>query len=239
MPPLPRSTTAATESKGGKISWLAQGRLGLDPAALAKDVLDDIASLQCVKVSEVSLQAPAALSHLPGLEQYTGVISDVVIQRRGGIDENTTLAEAARGIAEAMVCDTDRVPPRDVTTVVLRNVPAAYDMATLIEALSVGFRGRFDLVHLPADLVGRSNLGVALINFRSSSDCLDFIAEFQSRHVSPASFQGFQANVMLLQQSGVLLGKRRVVGPGAVGGGSGPRPGAWRSRERGRPTRGS
>eukprot|EP00438_Fugacium_kawagutii_P009272 Skav235222 [mRNA] locus=scaffold3995:145551:167986:+ [translate_table: standard] len=63
------------------------------------------------------------------------------------------------------------------TTLMLRNVPNAYDRETLMEELDhVGFSGCFNFLYLPIDSATKNNVGYAFVNFndeQTADDCMN------------------------------------------------------------------
>mmetsp|Transcript_26379 Transcript_26379/g.47863 ORF Transcript_26379/g.47863 Transcript_26379/m.47863 type:complete len:353 (+) Transcript_26379:82-1140(+) len=65
------------------------------------------------------------------------------------------------------------------TTVMMRNLPADFTRASLLELLGAeGFFGRFDFIYIPFDFKRQLNLGYALINLVSSSEAQRFTKHF-------------------------------------------------------------
>eukprot|EP00931_Biecheleriopsis_adriatica_P008164 TRINITY_DN10938_c0_g1_i1.p1 TRINITY_DN10938_c0_g1~~TRINITY_DN10938_c0_g1_i1.p1 ORF type:complete len:309 (-),score=63.15 TRINITY_DN10938_c0_g1_i1:238-1164(-) len=66
------------------------------------------------------------------------------------------------------------------TTVMLRNVPADYSRAMLMELLDVeGFTGTYDFLYLPIQFASNKGFGYAFINFVDSAVTVSFWAHFQ------------------------------------------------------------
>mmetsp|Transcript_120119 Transcript_120119/g.218305 ORF Transcript_120119/g.218305 Transcript_120119/m.218305 type:complete len:396 (-) Transcript_120119:340-1527(-) len=96
---------------------------------------------------------------------------------------------------------------KDMTTVMLRNIPNKYTCASLLQEIDcLGFAGAYNFFYLPMDIHNRTNVGYAFINFSSPADMSQFIHIFTDykfkRHqsqkiarVSPAHIQGFLENV--------------------------------------------
>ena len=96
-----------------------------------------------------------------------------------------------------------------VTTLMLRNVPNAYDRETLMEELdSLGFEGSFNFLYLPIDSATKNNVGYAFVNFRDergSKDCMKKMSGYffkgqpynrrRPAIVSVAHLQGLEANL--------------------------------------------
>lgn len=93
------------------------------------------------------------------------------------------------------------------TTVMLRNIPNKYTQASLLQEIdAMGFASRYNFFYLPMDVVNRTNVGYAFINFVTPSDMQAFFQHFTDykfrRHqsqkiakVSIAHNQGFLENV--------------------------------------------
>merc|ERR1712187_791614 len=61
------------------------------------------------------------------------------------------------------------------TTVMLRNLPSYSTREMLLDILdSLGFKGKYDFVHMPVDIKRLSCLGFGFVNFRTHEDTLQF-----------------------------------------------------------------
>ncbi|CAE7656084.1 ML3 [Symbiodinium pilosum] len=98
---------------------------------------------------------------------------------------------------------------KKVTTLMLRNVPNAYDRETLMEELaSLGFEGSFDFLYLPIDTSTKNNVGYAFVNFCTEDACMRCMEKLRGYYfrgqpynrrraaiVSVAHLQGLEANL--------------------------------------------
>merc|ERR1719181_1582238 len=108
--------------------------------------------------------------------------------------------------------------PKACTTVVLRNIPKSCTPDVLLASLhESGYFGEIDFVYIPIDFKhGGCSLGLAVLNFRTISACLQFASEFHMveagdvmgdakckklLEVSPAGIQSSQENIGRLQKS--------------------------------------
>lgn len=122
-------------------------------------------------------------------------------------------ATSAAGSTSGMVFQTSsnspgrrrnlRELPPEVTTLVIRNIPARYTKEKLLEEFVPD--GRFDLLHFPYDIEAMCTSGYAFINFVSHEAALDFQKEVHGTYpkhgrgkhfdVRAAEVQGFQATL--------------------------------------------
>lgn len=98
---------------------------------------------------------------------------------------------------------------KKVTTLMLRNVPNAYDREALMaELANLGFEGSFDFLYLPIDTSTKNNVGYAFVNFCNEEACMNcmnalrgyfFKGQPYNRRrpaiVSVAHLQGLEANL--------------------------------------------
>ncbi|CAJ1445952.1 unnamed protein product [Effrenium voratum] len=98
---------------------------------------------------------------------------------------------------------------KQVTTLMLRNVPNAYDRETLMSELdSLDFAGAYDFLYLPIDSATKNNVGYAFVNFKdekSCEECMSALSGYFFRGqpynrrrpaiVSVAHLQGLEANL--------------------------------------------
>lgn len=91
-------------------------------------------------------------------------------------------------------------------TVMLRNIPCRYSEQMMVDEFhEAGFEGTYDYFHMPFDCKRKGNRGYAFLNFIST----DFVKPFRQKFdgcklksnasekvlaISPATFQGFEAN---------------------------------------------
>lgn len=130
--------------------------------------------------------------------------------------------------------------PKACTTVILRHIPKCHTPDVVLASLhESGYFGEIDFIYVPIDFKqGDCSLGFAILNFRETSACVQFVSEFHLAdasnkiasdepkkqlplEVSPAQIQGFQDNVSHLQKSSVLawLTRHPVWLPRVVDGG--------------------
>jgi len=103
----------------------------------------------------------------------------------------------------------EKTESKSVTTLMLRNVPNAYDRETLMEELDqLGFAGCFNFLYLPIDSATKNNVGYAFVNFndeKMSEDCMNNMTGYffkgqpynrrRAAIVSVAHLQGLEANL--------------------------------------------
>jgi len=108
---------------------------------------------------------------------------------------------------------------RDVTTVMIRNVPNQYHRGHFMQELDrLGFCGKYDFVYLPIDRQTQWNVGYAFVNFENPDEC-DKCMQLMRRHmfkklhpgqqqryaqVSVAHLQGIEANLAHFQNTAVF-----------------------------------
>mmetsp|Transcript_116823 Transcript_116823/g.183712 ORF Transcript_116823/g.183712 Transcript_116823/m.183712 type:complete len:306 (-) Transcript_116823:87-1004(-) len=107
------------------------------------------------------------------------------------------------------------------TTVILRNLPKNCTPHSFLACLhECGYFGQIDMIYVPIDFKHTdSNLGFAVVDFRSQSACFDFALDFHAKcacdkfidvddryllEVTEALIQGSQVNIHRLQQSPIL-----------------------------------
>lgn len=103
----------------------------------------------------------------------------------------------------------EKAESKSVTTLMLRNVPNAYDRETLMEELDhLGFAGCFNFLYLPIDSATKNNVGYAFVNFndeKTADDCMNNMSGYffkgqpynrrRAAIVSVAHLQGLEANL--------------------------------------------
>jgi len=114
------------------------------------------------------------------------------------------------------------VGDRGETTVMVRNIPMKYDVASLYDEWSLDTC--VDFVYVPRTSSGNLNLTFAFINFLSPSGALTFKEKWhhkrlgqwvskKSLHVSFADVQGLKANLAMLTKKRVRCMKNRLSAP--------------------------
>merc|ERR1712072_441896 len=69
---------------------------------------------------------------------------------------------------------------RDVTTIMVKNLPNRVHVENLVEKLGeLGFAGRCDYVYMPMDWQTHANKGFAFANFKTAKDALEFAEEIE------------------------------------------------------------
>jgi hypothetical protein len=98
--------------------------------------------------------------------------------------------------------------PKEVTTLMVRNLPLTTKQSDLLEELKRGgFSGLFDFLYMPCDFTSSEGRGFAFINFLTPAAAGMLVGAWhrsrrfgiklhdQALSISPASLQGFEANV--------------------------------------------
>jgi len=98
--------------------------------------------------------------------------------------------------------------PKEVTTLMVRNLPLTAKQSDLLEELKRGgFTGLFDFLYMPCDFTSSEGRGFAFINFLTPAAAGMLVGAWhrsrrfgiklhdQALSISPASLQGFEANV--------------------------------------------
>ena len=67
------------------------------------------------------------------------------------------------------------------TTLMIRNIPNKYSIKLLVEELEVNFKGKYDLIYLPIDIVNCCNLGFGFINFTNIFHILNFFDNYNGK----------------------------------------------------------
>jgi hypothetical protein len=94
-------------------------------------------------------------------------------------DETSTSKSGAQLQGELPVTHPMRAG-RDVTTIMVKNLPNRVRVENLVEKLDeLGFGGRCDYVYMPMDWQTHANKGFAFANFKTAKDALDFAAEIE------------------------------------------------------------
>jgi hypothetical protein len=120
-----------------------------------------------------------------------------------GKQENAANLESG-GMSSADYCAT----PKEVTTLMVRNLPLTAKQSDLLEELKRGgFSGLFDFLYMPCDFTSSEGRGFAFINFLTPAAAGMLVGAWhrsrrfgiklhdQALSISPASLQGFEANV--------------------------------------------
>mmetsp|Transcript_106466 Transcript_106466/g.301086 ORF Transcript_106466/g.301086 Transcript_106466/m.301086 type:complete len:283 (+) Transcript_106466:146-994(+) len=95
-----------------------------------------------------------------------------------GASPRASPASPAESRSEASDADAEEEARR--TTVMLRNLPEAYNRAMLLEMLDAqGFERCYDFVYLPIDFGSRSSFGYAFVNLATPEDACRFMSHFQ------------------------------------------------------------
>lgn len=112
---------------------------------------------------------------------------------------------------------------KEVTTLMIRNIPNRYTQRELISELEdLGFAGTFDFLYSPLDKGTMSNVGYAFVNFKSheyASKCIEAFHNYRfKRHrktsgkvaaVSAAHLQGLEANLTHYEKTAVNTAKMK------------------------------
>ncbi|CAK9076917.1 unnamed protein product [Durusdinium trenchii] len=112
---------------------------------------------------------------------------------------------------------------KEVTTLMIRNIPNRYTQRELIAELEdLGFAGTFDFLYSPLDKGTMSNVGYAFVNFKSheyASKCIEAFHNYRfKRHrktsgkvaaVSAAHLQGLKANLAHYEKTAVNTAKMK------------------------------
>jgi hypothetical protein len=67
------------------------------------------------------------------------------------------------------------------TTIMIRNIPNKYNIASLVEEINKDFKNKYDVIYLPVDKSNNCNLGFAFINFLDSMYIIHFYDEFRGK----------------------------------------------------------
>eukprot|EP00427_Karlodinium_veneficum_P046605 CAMPEP_0169238794 /NCGR_PEP_ID=MMETSP1016-20121227/30545_1 /TAXON_ID=342587 /ORGANISM="Karlodinium micrum, Strain CCMP2283" /LENGTH=395 /DNA_ID=CAMNT_0009318639 /DNA_START=20 /DNA_END=1204 /DNA_ORIENTATION=- len=99
------------------------------------------------------------------------------VARSAGIDTYPSQVTEQGGnrlqLAELLPETRDNAVQKELTTVMMRNIPTHYTRSMLLELLdSNGFHGQYDFVYLPMDFRNGVNLAYAFVNMTSHRDAL-------------------------------------------------------------------
>lgn len=90
-----------------------------------------------------------------------------------------------------------------ITTVMIRNLRVHLTRAKLLQRIDqMGFRGRYDFVHMPMNFGTTTNKRIAFVNFVDAQSAAAFQRAVPSEgrdggwHVLPAEVQGYEANAL-------------------------------------------
>lgn len=124
------------------------------------------------------------------------------------LSTETTANSESSGLSTAHGEDQCATPKADVTTLMVRNLPLTAKQADLLEELNRGgFTGLFDFLYMPCDFTSSEGRGFAFINFLTPAAAGMLVGAWhrsrrfgiklhdQALSISPASLQGFEANV--------------------------------------------
>jgi hypothetical protein len=92
------------------------------------------------------------------------------------------------------------------TTVMIRNIPNKYNIASILEEINVEFKGKYDVFYLPIDYLNSCNLGFAFINFVDPMHIVMFFdvftgkrwKRFNSEKICELTFAKFQGKKELI-----------------------------------------
>jgi len=123
----------------------------------------------------------------------------------GGSSRKVSFADDEKPEKKNALAD---VPPHELTTIMMRNIPNNVTREQLLTLVNDGgFQGRYDFLYLPVDLKKKVGLGYAFINFACHDDAEAFARQFrgfkdwkmQSEKVCEITWsdalQGFDAHV--------------------------------------------
>lgn len=106
------------------------------------------------------------------------------------------------------------------TTLMIKNIPNKYDLASLVDDIDKHFRGKYDFLYLPIDFENTCNLGYAFINFIEPMHILLMYELYEAKrwrkfnsvkacHLSYAKLQG-KFKLISHFEKGSLVGKLEV-----------------------------
>eukprot|EP00811_Abedinium_folium_P034903 NODE_7744_length_1553_cov_12.003506.p1 GENE.NODE_7744_length_1553_cov_12.003506~~NODE_7744_length_1553_cov_12.003506.p1 ORF type:complete len:450 (+),score=113.73 NODE_7744_length_1553_cov_12.003506:60-1409(+) len=113
---------------------------------------------------------------------------------------------------------------REVTTVMIHNVPNRYTRKALVRELtSLGYKGKYDFLYLPIDRRTASSVGYAFVNFRAPEDAAQFMTAMSGHlyqgckrrvaHATAAHLQGLEKNLRHYRKTSVLYSPARALRP--------------------------
>lgn len=101
-------------------------------------------------------------------------------EKAGETKSSATAKSGALGSGPALPETHPMRAGRDVTTIMVKNLPNRVRVENLVEKLDeLGFGGRCDYVYMPMDWQTHANKGFAFANFKTAKDALDFAAEIE------------------------------------------------------------
>eukprot|EP00811_Abedinium_folium_P033998 NODE_6919_length_1625_cov_7.931909.p1 GENE.NODE_6919_length_1625_cov_7.931909~~NODE_6919_length_1625_cov_7.931909.p1 ORF type:complete len:495 (+),score=130.62 NODE_6919_length_1625_cov_7.931909:184-1485(+) len=113
---------------------------------------------------------------------------------------------------------------REVTTVMIHNVPNRYTHKALVRELtSLGFKGKYDFLYLPIDRRTSSSVGYAFVNFQAPEDAAQFMTVLSGHryqgckcrvaHATAAHLQGLEENLSHYRKTSVFYSPVRALRP--------------------------
>eukprot|EP00931_Biecheleriopsis_adriatica_P078729 TRINITY_DN5214_c0_g1_i1.p1 TRINITY_DN5214_c0_g1~~TRINITY_DN5214_c0_g1_i1.p1 ORF type:complete len:412 (+),score=62.83 TRINITY_DN5214_c0_g1_i1:81-1316(+) len=117
--------------------------------------------------------------------------------------------------------DPDDAAWRNVTTVMVRNLPNKYTRQEFLQEVDRGFANTYDFIYLPIDQQNGANKGYAFMNFIAPSHAIAFRREFDGSkmalynsskvvNVAIAALQGFEANYNHYSKTRVGTGRKQA-----------------------------
>ena len=96
-----------------------------------------------------------------------------------------------------------------ITTLMLRGLPPNLKRGMLLQLLSAEGAGRYNLVYVPYDKIANRPMSSAIVNFTDHESARKVYGFFESLrletnwslHITPATVQGFEANLALIAAS--------------------------------------
>ena len=194
-------------------------------------------SLPAPSVSDKFFEQFAGRSQVPPTlfedEYYVSGTDHLSLGARGRIPSVESLSASINSLMEMLTPQIESTEPQDpllelgiirgvTTTVMLRNIPAKYNLDMLANLLNeVGFTGAYNFLHLPVDFRTRCSKGYAFLDMINPNIVPLLVArmgnypigQLKSLYVCGAAQQGAEANICAIKPANLRKMMKENYGP--------------------------